>query len=159
MTTAEQTRLYTEYRDRVFGYIYARVRSREEAEDLCADVFEKVLRAGDRYDSGKAAPGTWLFTITRNTVIDYYRRNRPTEELPEDLADDSAPEDSVMQTELLELLAAALEKLPEELTDIVVMRYYDRLPLTEIAEKLDMSYGMVKIRHNKALSLLRAALA
>ncbi len=65
MTTAEQTRLYTEYRDRVYGYIYARVRSREEAEDLCADVFEKALRAGDRYDSGKAAPGTWLFTITR----------------------------------------------------------------------------------------------
>lgn len=158
MTTAEQTRLYTEYRDRVFGYIYARVRNREEAEDLCADVFEKALRAGDRYDSGKAAPGTWLFTITRNTVIDYYRRSRPTEELPEDLADDSAPEDSVMQTALLESLAAALEKLPEELTDIVVMRYYDRLPLTEIAEKLDMSYGMVKIRHNKALSLLRAAL-
>ena len=159
MTTAEQTRLYTEYRDRVFGYIYTRVRNREEAEDLCADVFEKALRAGDRYDSGKAAPGTWLFTITRNTVIDYYRRNRPTEELPEDLADDSAPEDSVMQTELLELLAAALEKLPEELTDIVVLRYYDGLPLTEIAEKLDMSYGMVKIRHNKALSMLRTALA
>jgi RNA polymerase sigma-70 factor (ECF subfamily) len=158
MTTAEQTRLYTEYRARVFGYIYARVRNREEAEDLCADVFEKALRAGDRYDSGKAAPGTWLFTITRNTVIDYYRRNRPTEELPEDLADDSAPEESVIRTDLLESLAAALETLPEELTDIVVMRYYDRLPLTEIAEKLDMSYGMVKIRHNKALSLLRAAL-
>ena len=46
-----------------------------------------------------------------------------------------------------------------ELTDIVVLRYYDRLPLTEIAGKLGMSYGAVKLRHQKALSLLRASLA
>lgn len=159
MTTAEQTRLYTEYRERVFGYIYARVRSREEAEDICQDVFLRALRASDRYDAGKAAPGTWIYAITRNAVIDYWRRSRPTEELPEDLSDDSLPEDRVMQTALLEELAAALEKLPDELTDVIVLRYYDSLPLTEIAEKLGMSYGMVKIRHNKALSLLRAALA
>ena len=43
--------------------------------------------------------------------------------------------------------------------DIIVLRYYDGRPLTEIAEVLGVSYGMVKIRHNKALTLLRAALA
>ncbi len=159
MTATEQTRLYTEYRDRVLGYIRARVNNRDDAEDLCQDVFEKVFRAADRYDSEKAAPGTWIYAITRNAVIDYFRRNRPAEELPEDLASDELPEDAVMQTALLDALAAALEKLPEELADIVVARYYDRLPLTEIAERLGMSYGIVKLRHNKALKLLRAALA
>lgn len=159
MTATEQTRLYTEYRDRVLGYIRARVNNREDAEDLCQDVFEKVFRAADRYDSEKAAPGTWIYAITRNAVIDYFRRNRPAEELPEDLASDELPEDAVMQTALLDALAAALEKLPDELADIVVARYYDRLPLTEIAERLGMSYGIVKLRHNKALKLLRAALA
>ena len=63
-----------------------------------------------------------------------------------------------MQEALLNSLAAALEKLPEELTDIIVARYYDRLPLTEIAGKLGMSYGAVKLRHQKALTLLRAAM-
>ncbi len=159
MTATEQTRLYTEYRDRVLGYIRARVNNRDDAEDLCQDVFEKVFRAADRYDSEKAAPGTWIYAITRNAVIDYFRRNRPAEELPEDLASDELPEDAVMQTALLDALAAALEKLPDELADIVVARYYDRLPLTEIAERLGMSYGIVKLRHNKALKLLRAALA
>ncbi len=159
MTVTEQTRLYTEYRDRVLGYIRARVNNRDDAEDLCQDVFEKVFRAADRYDSEKAAPGTWIYAITRNAVIDYFRRNRPAEELPEDLASDELPEDAVMQTALLDALAAALEKLPDELADIVVARYYDRLPLTEIAERLGMSYGIVKLRHNKALKLLRAALA
>ena len=159
MTTAQQTKLYMEYRARVLSYIRARVRSPEDAEDLCEDVFEKVFRAGDRYDAEKAAPGTWIYAITRNAVIDYYRRTRPTEELPEDMADNALPEDRVMQTDLLDSLADALERLPAELVDIIVLHYYDRLSLTEIAEKLGMSYGALKLRHQKALTLLRTALA
>lgn len=158
MTTAEQTRLYTEYRGRVLGYIRARVSNREDAEDLCEDVFLKVLRASGSYDGEKSAPGTWIYAITRNTVIDYFRRTRPAEELPEDLAEEELPEDGLLQTELLESLAKALERLPGELTDIVVLRYYDRLPLTEIALRLGLSYGAVKLRHRKALDLLRRSL-
>ena len=92
-------------------------------------------------------------------MIDYYRRTRPTEELPEDMADNALPEDRVMQTDLLDSLADALERLPTELVDIIVLHYYDRLSLTEIAEKLGMSYGALKLRHQKALTLLRTALA
>ena len=99
MTAAEQERLYVEYRDRVLGYIRARVESREDAEDLCAEVFEKALRASGGYDAAKAAPGTWLYAITRNAVIDYFRRERPTAELPEDLTDDALPEDGLLQSE------------------------------------------------------------
>jgi len=156
--TAEFEALYTEYRSKVLAYIRSHISDSADAEDLCADVFEKALRRWDDYDPARAAPGTWLFSITRNAVIDHYRRARPTEELPEALSDDALPEDGVMQEALLEELAAALEKLPDELTDLIVLRYYDGLPLTEIAERMDMSYGMVKIRHNKALSLLRAAM-
>ena len=159
MTLEEQNRLYTKYYGRVLGYIRARVNNRADAEDLCQDVFEKAFRAADRFDASRSAPGTWLYSITRNAVIDHFRRSRPTDELPEDLRSDELPEDGLLQTELLDQLAAALEKLPEELVDIVVLRYYDRLPLTEIAQKLGMSYGAVKLRHQKALGLLRTALA
>ena len=158
MTLEEQNRLYTKYYGRVLGYIRSRVNSRADAEDLCQDVFEKAFRAADRFDASRSSPGTWLFSITRNAVIDYFRRSRPRSELPEDLRDDALPEDGLLQTELLDELAAALEKLPEELTDIVVLRYYDRLPLTEIAGQLGLSYGAVKLRHQKALGMLRTAL-
>ena len=101
----------------------------------------------------------WIYSITRDTVIDYYRRSRPPEdEHPEDLSDDSLPEKGVLNSETLEELAAALEHLPEELTDLIVLHYYDRLPLTELAPRLGISYGAVKIRHQKALTMLRAAL-
>ena len=159
MTAEEQTRLYMEYRGRVLGYIRARVNDRSDAEDLCQDVFEKAFRASDRYDPSRSAPGTWLYAITRNTVINYYHRCRPTEELPEDLRSEELPEDGLLQQSALDELAAALEKLPPDLTDIVVLRYYDRLPLTEIAGKVGLSYGAVKLRHQKALGLLRTALA
>ena len=157
LTAAEQERLYTEYRPKVLGYIRARVRG-WQAEDLCQDVFEKAIRAAGQYDPEKSAPGTWLYAITRNTVINHLRRMRPMEELPEALAEEVRPEDGILGEETLNELAAALEKLPQELADIIVLRYYDGLPLTEIAGILNLSYGAVKLRHQKALALLRPLL-
>lgn len=151
--------IYTEYRDRVMGYIYARLRSRADAEDLCQDVFEKINMKLDGFDSGKASISTWIYSITRNSVIDFYRRSHPHEEIDENMAQDGAVDDNLLNDETLEELAEALEKLPAELREIVVLRYYDGIPLTEIAKKMGMSYGMVKLRHNSALELIRRSMS
>lgn len=151
--------IYTEYRDRVMGYIYARLRSRADAEDLCQDVFEKVNMKLDSFDSGKASISTWIYSITRNSVIDFYRRSHPHEEIDENMAQDGAVDDNLLNDETLEELAEALEKLPAELREIVVLRYYDGIPLTEIAKKMNMSYGMIKLRHNSALELIRRSMS
>ena len=158
MNMAEQEALYLTYHGKVQSYISARVQNREDARDLCSEVFHKVFYAWESYDEKKASVNTWIYFITRNIVIDYYRKGHPSEELPEDLADDTSLEDEFLREEQLEELAEALENLPANLTDIVVLHYYDRLPLTEIAGKLRISYGAVKLRHQKALALLRAAL-
>ena len=158
MTAGEKERLYVEYRGKVLSYIRSRVFNASEVEDLCEDVFLKAFGAADSFDPAKASAGTWLYSITRNTVIDYCRRIRPTEEIPEELSDGSLPEDEILNAETLEELAAALERLPAELTDIIVLHYYDGMPLTEVAASLNISYGMVKIRHNKALAFLRSVL-
>ena len=158
MTAAEQEKLYIEFRPKVYSYISSRVNNRDDAEDLTEDVFEKAFRASDRFDAQKASPGTWIYTITRNTVIDFFRKDRSYEELPEDMRDDALPEDDLLKKELMEELARALEGLSAELTDIIVMHYYDRLTLTDIAEKTGLSYGAVKLRHQKALALLKQAM-
>ena len=158
MTAEEKERLYVEYRGKVKSYIRSRISNGSDVEDLCEDVFVKAFSCADGFDPSKASVGTWLYTITKNTVIDYCRRLRPTEEIPEDVPDESSPEDEVISAEMLGELAAALESLPAELTDIIVLHYYDRRPLSEIALTLGISYGAVKIRHNKALSALRSAL-
>ena len=154
----EIEQLYREYRGKVFSYIRSRVSSYADAEDICSDVFEKVQLKIDAYDETKARPGTWIYTITRNSVIDYYRRQKPSAELDEDLADEKGIDDKLLNEENLSLLAASLKKLPEQLREIIVLRYYDNKPLTEVAKILGLSYGAVKLRHNNALEMLREAM-
>ena len=150
--------LYAQYYSKVMGYIHARIRNRADAEDLCSDVFEKVQRKLAEFDPAKASVSTWIFTITRNTVIDHYRRSKPTEELDENLSDSLEIDESLLNTETLSELAGALRALPEELRDLIVLRYYDGKPLTEVAEIMGLSYGAVKLRHQSALAKLRRAM-
>ena len=150
--------LYSQYSGKVMGYIHARIRNRADAEDLCADVFEKVQRKLAEFDPARASVSTWIFTITRNTVIDYYRRSKPTEELDENLSDSLEIDESLLNTETLSELAGALRALPEEMRDLIVLRYYDGKPLTEVAEIMGLSYGAVKLRHQSALAKLRKAI-
>lgn len=158
MTAEQHEKIYNAFYGKVMGYIRARINRKAEAEDLCADVFEKVYTRIDQYDKGKSSLSTWIFTITRNTVIDHYRRTKPTEELDENLSDDTEIDENLLQNESLEELADALKKLPQELTDLIVLRYYDNHPLTEVADMMGLSYGAVKLRHQKALAMLRRLL-
>ena len=155
MNPSDFEQIYAAYNKKVMGYIMARVQRRAEAEDLCADVFEKVYRKIDDYNTEKAALNTWIYTITRNTLIDYFRKTKPTEEIDENIPADTAIDTSLLKREMLGDLAKALRTLPREQQDIVVMLYYDRKPMTEIAEMMHLSYGMVKLRHQKALATLK----
>ena len=87
MNPSEIEWIYTEYSGKVMGYIRGKVRSSADAEDLCSEVFEKVFRKIGEYDKAKSGLSTWIYTITRNTVIDFYRKSRPGEELDENLSD------------------------------------------------------------------------
>ena len=155
MDSLSMEQIYTAYHSKIMGYLRARINNTAEAEDLCSEVFEKILRKYDSYDQSKASVSTWIFSITRNTLIDHYRRTKPTGELDENMSDGTELDEDLLQSETLSELAAALKWLPQQLQDIIVLRYYDGKPLTEIAEMMGLSYGAVKLRHQNALMLLR----
>ena len=155
MNRPDMTSIYKEYRTKVMGYIYNHVQSTADAEDLCSDVFEKVQLKLDSYDSEKAALSTWIYSITRNCVIDFYRRSRQFSELDEEMPDESSIDEDLLNNETLNELAEALASLPSQLREIIVLKYYDGKPLTEIGEMLHLSYGSIKLKHAKALDLLR----
>ena len=159
MSTLDMERIYLQFSGKVTGYLQARLHNMAAAEDLCAEVFEKIQRKLGDFDPSKASVSTWIFTITRNTVIDYYRRSKSTEELDENLSDDTELDEGLLNSESLSELAGALRALPEEMRDIIVLRYYDGKPLTEIAELMGLSYGAVKLRHQGAIAKLRKALS
>ncbi len=148
--------IYTKYKDKVLGYIRNHVNSPEDAEDLCSDVFIKIYSKIDTFDETKASLSTWIYAMTSNTVIDFYRTNHIHSEIPEDLAEDkSLIEDEVLNSESLEELAKALRALPQEQMDIIVLRYYKGYTLQEVAEKMNLSYGVTKLRHREALGRLK----
>ena len=155
MSTIDIEQVYLQYSGKVMGYLQARLHNHSLSEDLCAEVFEKAMRKQDSFNPEKAAVGTWIFTITRNTVIDYFRRTKPSEELDENMSDDSVVDEGLLQTETLSELAGALRKLPQQMMDIIVLRYYDGKTLTEIAQMMGLSYGAVKLRHQNALIMLK----
>ncbi len=148
-------KVYLEYQGRVMAYISSRISSREEAEDLQSEVFLKVCKNADRFDTEKASISTWIYTITRNTLTDYFRVHRTDTELPEDLEWEANPYEEIYQEETLGELAEALKALNEQERDLVVLHYYENMPLTEISERLDISYGKTKILRNQALRKLR----
>ena len=155
----ERQEVYSAYRDKVFAYLSGKVSSREDAEDLCSDVFEQVFRSLPRYDPEKATLNTWVFSIARYTLIDYFRRGRRlSAPIREELADREDPETALIREETLSRLAAILTEMDREKRDIIVLRYYEGCSLTHISQRTGISYGMVKVKHRQALEYLRRQL-
>ena len=156
MTEKEQCweNLYREYQPKVMAYIKARLPQQEDAEDLCADIFLKLLQRFPEYDKARASLSTWIYTITHNAVVDYYRTHRPSAEIPENFRAEDDLEGAGLRRETLDELAAALRGLPEEQRTIIVLHYYHGLTLMEIASRMRLTYGIVKLRHKDALRRL-----
>ena len=156
MTKPTEDALYREYRDKVLAYLKSRLESVEDANDLCHDVFLKVFRSLPRYDETKSSISTWIFRITRFTLIDYIRTKHPGSQLAENIPSGDDLEESFIQGETLQCLAAALAELEQAERDIIIMRYYNGYSLTEISRLTGISYGMVKVKHKKALKKIGA---
>ena len=151
ITEQFKTEIYENYRKKVFGYIVSKINNGDLAEELCEDVFLKVYDNLESFDEAKASISTWIYTIARNTLTDYYRTRKVHEEIPEDLEDSYSIEEDICNREMLKNLADALEKLDERSRDIVVLRYYSGLTMKKIAERMNISYSYVQLLHNNAL--------
>ena len=150
-------KIYEEYYQKVFSYIHSRIINYHDAEDLCEDVFTKVIKRIDSFDEEKSSLSTWIYNITKNTLIDHYRVNHEELELLDNF-EYVKEEKPVSASEVVDL-GNALQHLPDQEKDIIVLRYYQGYTLKEIAEKMHLSYGVVKLRHNDALNKMKEYLS
>lgn len=153
--TARQERIYIEFKDRVARYVCGKVGNEHDSEDVVSDVFVKVFNGLSDFDENKASLSTWIFTITRNAVIDYFRTSKRLCELPEELYSEVDTEQNIINTEMLERLADALERLNERERDIIILHYYSGRTLKDIVRAMGISYSYVKLLHSEALKVLR----
>lgn len=154
--TADFETLYREYRPKVAGYIHNHVNDPEDAEDLCSEVFRKAWEHLDAQN--RTGFSSYIYTITRNTVVDYFRTRRQTAPLTEDLSVPDTMGDKLLREETLSELASALKQLPEAQRELIVLRYYENRSLQDISEIMSQSYGVTKRMHQAALTALRKVL-
>lgn len=143
--------IYFEYKDKVQCYIKSKIVNVQDAEDLLSTVFLKIYQSLNSFDIEKASLSTWIYTITRNTLYDYFRTEKPFCELPECLPVEESDYDSVLREETLEELADALSKLQQRERDLILLHYYKEIQLKEIAQIMGFSYATAKNIHQKAL--------
>ena len=152
-------KIYLEYREKVFCYVRGKVASTQDAEDVTSEIFLKVLSSLDSYDEEKSTLSTWIYTITHNTVCNYYRERSKRALSIDENALCSDTDDGVMseiENEILkENLAIALETLTEREQDIIVLYYYHEIPLRDIAIKMGITYTNAKYIKHQAINKLK----
>lgn len=158
------------YLKRVYGFIFRLISHREEAEDIAQEVFVKIWKNLAKYDSRQNFEA-WLFTITRNTVIDWSRKKKPIlfSELKKDWGEtekdhdfasnipdlEALPEELFARKELTEQLNQALEKLPANRREIVLLHLENDFSFEEIAKIVGQPMNTVKSQYRRSLLLLR----
>ena len=142
----------------VYNYIYMQVMHRENTEDLVSDIFMRAMSHYDSFDPSKASVRTWLCTIARNCLIDYFRKNgrRKTENL-DDVAEPSAVDEySILKNPINQEVYRLLEKLSDDERELLSMIYVQELKNPQIGEILGINAKAVSERHRRLLAKLRA---
>ena len=154
-------KIYLEYREKVFRYVRGKVASTAAAEDVTSEIFWRVISSLDSYDEENSTLSTWIYTITHNTVCNYYRERSKRALSLDENAPGSCTDDVMTEIEneiLKENLAIALETLTEREQDIIVLYYYHEIPLRDIAIKMGITYTNAKFIKHQAIGKLRLAM-
>jgi RNA polymerase sigma-70 factor, ECF subfamily len=146
------------YGQRIFNLSYRYMARREEAEDLTQEVLIRVYQNLKSYRPEAGSFQNWILRVARNQIIDRYRQVRryPRMDGSEELEGSSLPDDKIPspqraaeQIESSQILHEALQALPPELKEAVILRDIEDMPYQEIADLLSVPEGTVKSRINR----------
>ena len=154
------------YHRRIYNICYRFAGSADDAQDLTQEVFIRMYRTLNTYDVERGAFMTWLTTMTRNLLVDHFRKRRQDRltdsldttasehedavPLGERIPDTGPPPDSGIQSrEARETVHQALQKLSPELREAVILRDLQDMDYKEIATVLKVPEGTVKSRINR----------
>lgn len=148
--------LYQRYVKRVYGYLYSRLGNVQDAEETTAETFLSAFRAFHNFRQEKNFPA-WLFTIARNKVIDYYRRQpaQPPSHATENLSDGVRQEERVIVKEEMTKLSGLVSSLPEEDQELLRLRYLAGLSFPQMARTLRRGTSAVKKSVYRLLARLK----
>ena len=168
--------LVQQFHRRIYNICYRFTGSQDDAQDLTQEVFIKVYRTLASYDLDRGSFQTWVTTMTRNLLVDHFRKSkqdRATDSLEEpagadddslsliDRVEDAAPspDQRLLTREKQQMVQRALQKLSPELREAVVLRDLQDMDYREIALALKVPEGTVKSRINRGRTELARLLS
>ena len=144
--------LYESNFERVYAFIAYRVRDRNEAEDLTAEVFHQALAGIQRFQWRGVPFAAWLLGIAGKILADRWARLGKRQEVPADELEQAGIDAVIEQRAMLFQLVDAL---PEDQRKVIIRRFVDQRSIREIAQELGRSEGAVKQLQFRALETLR----
>lgn len=149
--------IYKRYFPKVLDKCYSLTHSRELSEELAGDILSKTYEKLDSF-KGNSSFSSWLYSVTYNYCIDWLREKKKlhypewnsSNELPE-IIDESYDEDGEIS---YEKLMSLLDRLHTEEKALIMMRYFDEMPLQQIAEALRVTESAAKMRLKRAKARL-----
>ncbi|KPI01958.1 RNA polymerase, sigma-24 subunit, RpoE, ECF subfamily [Actinobacteria bacterium OK074] len=152
-------RLYDQYSDTVYRYIYYRVGSKATAEDLTSETFLRALRRIGTFTYQGRDFGAWLVTIARNLVADHFKSSRfrlevTTGEMLDANEVERSPEDSVLESLSNAALLDAVRRLNPQQQECVTLRFLQGLSVAETARVMGKNEGAIKTLQYRAVRTL-----
>lgn len=156
------SRIYDQYIEKIYRFVFLKVNSKETAQDITSEVFLKFLKILENNDSSQEYRPL-LYKIAKDQIIDYYRQVNRMETISLDSLAKDPPffaeiEEKIDQQLQLEKIKNALGQLKDPYHDVVVLHYINDLPIPEVAKILERSENSVRVLLCRALEKLREIL-
>lgn len=151
--------LFERYKKPLFGFFYNLNRNQELSEDLVQNTFLRILKYRHLF-RGEGDFRTWMFHIARNVSHDHYRKDKlkakdNVEDWQDQLVHHENRSSELEQQDEQTLLAVAMERLPADKREILLLSKYQEKKYKEIGEVLGCSEGAVKVKVFRALQELK----
>lgn len=150
-------KLYDMYVDNIYRHIFYRISNKSDAQDLTQEVFIKAWKALPKYKATKTPFLGWLFTITHNRVIDYYRTHKDYDNIENETITTEkhdSPECFVETRAMQQEVRRAIQQLPDDQQKVIFMSFIEGFEYSEIAQTLQKSEGNVRVIIHRGLKRL-----
>ncbi len=150
--------LFQRYQKRLYNFFLNLSNDENISQDLVQNVFVRIMKYRESYND-QFKFKTWMYQMARHLYYDHYKANTKIQNQfvsVEAIRDaDNSESEMVKQQEMEHQLMTALQKLPNEKREILVMSKFQRMPYEEIAEITDSSVANVKVKVHRAIKSLR----
>lgn len=152
--------LYERHVTAIYRYVYYRVGSQEDTEDITARVFARALKHIRNYNDRGVPFTAWLYRIAHNVVANHHRDNSrhpsvPLDEVEIFTGQDDDHDQRIDGQRERDKLLRAIRMLPEERQHLIVLKFVEQMQNTEIGQIMNRSEGAIKSLYHRTLLQLR----